>query len=411
MNFCISQFFIKKLFLLVASVTIFISLFSIFSVTNAKTIAEPNIEKKTVIQIFVRETCQHCADEKKFLSDNNIPFETIEISENIEFYKEVTEAFSAFGPPLTLAGDTIFQGYSNDAFGEKIIEYYNKSEKQYSFSSALENIDKIGIYGVKAPVCDEDSLECEIPENPKFTIPFYGEVEIHTESSVLRYTSSFVLGFLDGFNPCAMWVLIMFIITLIQVGDRMKMIFVAGTFLIAETIMYALILVLWWNFFSLFSAEFNVYLNIGVGVLAFGAGIFFIYEGFFTDGTCQVTSLDQQRTISKKISDIANSPITWAAFGGILLLALSVNIIEFACSAGYPQVFTNMLNNISGDVYHKAGLLITYMAAYMLDDLIVFGIALYSIEKLGITQKYAKATNVFGGVMMILIGIWMVFGG
>lgn len=400
----------KNIFLFLASVGVFFSFFSLsFAEANLET--QPDEKNKIAIQIFVRETCQHCADEKVFLTKNNIPFETLEISENLEFYSSVTEKFNVMGPPLTLAGDTLFAGYSDNSFGEKIIEYYEKSNIQYSFDEALKNDEKIGIYGVKAPICTEDSTECLLPENPKFTIPFYGEVEIHTESSWLRYSSSFILGFLDGFNPCAMWVLIMFIIALMQVGDRTKMIFVAGTFLIAETIMYALILVLWWNFFGLFSAEYSLYLNIAVGILALGAGIFFIYEGFFTDGTCQVTNLEQQRSISEKISKIANSPVSWAAFGGILLLALSVNIIEFACSAGYPQVFTNILNSISGDISHKIGLLTTYMAAYMLDDVIIFGIALYSIEKLGVTQKYAKATNIFGGVMMILIGAWMIFGG
>jgi len=368
-------------------------------------------EEKNPIQIFVNKNCTHCKDEKEFLTKNNIPFVTLEITENLDFYSEITEKFDVMGPPLTLAGNIIFQGYDNDTTGQKIIDSYKNAEIKYNFTSAMqsENFDNIGIYGQKAAICANDATECIIPviENPTFTIPFYGEVEIHKESSTLRYTSSFILGFLDGFNPCAMWVLIMFIITLMQVGDRMRMFFVAGTFLIAETIMYGLILIAWWKFFNIFSLQYGDILNIVIGIVAVGAGLFFLYEAFFTDGTCQVTNQDQQRTISQKISEIANSPISWAAFGGILVLAMSVNVIEFACSAGYPQVFTNMLNSIDGDFSHKLGLLFTYMAAYMLDDILIFGIALYSIEKIGLTQKYAKYANIFGGAMMVLIGVYM----
>ncbi len=393
--------------------TLCISLFA-SGITFFPSVSAINIENSTptpLIQIFVNKNCTHCTAEKEFLTKHNIPFKTFEITENLDFYSKVTETFNVIGPPLTLAGNTLFQGYDNETTGQKIINAYNNAQTKYNFTTALDpkNFDHIGIYGQKAATCTEDSTECKIPqiENPKFSIPLYGEVEIHTESKALRYTSSFILGFLDGFNPCAMWVLIMFIITLMQIGDRLRMLFVAGTFLLAETIMYALILMVWWKFFNIVSLQYAGILNNIIGVLAIGSGIFFLYEAFFTDGTCQVTSQEQQKNISQKISDIAHSPISWATFGGILLLAMSVNVIEFACSAGYPQVFTNMLNSLDGEFIHKIGLLVTYMFAYMLDDIIVFGIALYSIEKIGLTHKYGRYANIFGGILMILIGIYM----
>lgn len=355
---------------------------------------------------MVRESCQHCQDEKLFLNENDVEYRENQIIEEKELYADITAEFKVFGAPLTLAGDTIFQGYSNQEFGAIILETQKVSSKQYTWEEALQNPEQIKIYGQMESVC-ETGEDCVIPQNPSFVVPFFGSIEIRTESTALRYGSSFLLGFLDGFNPCAMWVLVMFIITLIQVGDRMKMIFVAGTFLIAETIMYGLILGAWWVFFGTFSQSYADVLNFLVGILAFGAGIFFLYEGIFTDGTCKVTNSEQRKTISKKISDIAHSPVSWITFFGILLLALSVNIIEFACSAGYPQVFTNILNSLSGDIVHKLGLLFTYLFAYMLDDIIIFGIALISIEKLGITQKYVRGTNVLGGGIMLCIGLWM----
>jgi hypothetical protein len=194
-----------------------------------------------------------------------------------------------------------------------------------------------------------------------------------------------------------------------QIGDRVKLAFVAGTFLVAETIMYGLILVAWWKFFNFFSLQYADILNIFVAILAIGSGIFFLYEGIFTDGTCQVTSVEQRKKISERIKNLAHSPVSWASFLGILALAFSVNVIEFACSAGYPQVFTNILNSLSGGIFEKIGLLLTYLFAYMLDDVVVFAIALISIEKIGIAQKFGRGFNIFGGLMMLAIGVWMIF--
>lgn len=381
----------------------FIVLFGIFIVPTfalADTIKDP-------IQIFIRETCTHCHAEQEFLRSQNIPFQTYIIEEHLDIYKRMSDGFLVMGPPLTLSGNTIFEGYSDEAFGKKIIEAYQKSTQQMSFLDALQNPTLVSVYGKKASIC-ADGQACAVPENSTVNIPFMGSVEVATHTPWVRYASSFMLGFLDGFNPCAMWVLVIFVITLMQIGDRVKMMFVAGTFLVAETIMYGLILVAWWKFFNIFSIQYADTLNILVGILAIGSGIFFIYEGIFTDGTCQVTSADQRKKISERIKNIAASPVSWMSFGAILLLAFSVNVIEFACSAGYPQIFTNLLNTLSASTTEKIGLLLTYLFAYMLDDIIVFTIAVIAIEKIGITQQYGRIFNIFGGSIMLLIGGWMI---
>lgn len=375
-------------------------------------------EKSEIIQVFVRENCIHCNAQKKFFSEHNIEARLIDINEtpeNLALFQEFSDQYEIFGSPVTLAGDRIFQGYDDDKTGQKILEAYNASEKQFTFESAVlsaQNEEGAVFVAGSAPVCTDESIGseiCSIPENI-VTIPFLGEVSITGASDQTKYLSSFFLGFLDGFNPCAMWVLTIFIITLMQVGDRVKMIFVAGTFILAEAVMYALILVLWWKFFNVFSVQYEAIINVAVAVVAITAGLFFLYEGVFSDGTCKITSLKQQRSISQKISNIAHSPLSWISFFAILMLAFSVNIIEFACSAGYPQIFSKfLLPSFDGDIINQIGLVATYIGAYILDDLIIFGIALYSIEKIGITQKYAKVCNIVGGALMLILGALMIF--
>ena len=80
-----------------------------------------------------------------------------------------------------------------------------------------------------------------------------------------------------------------------------------------------------------------------------------------------------------------------------------------ACSIGIPQAFTKIveLNQLSW--LPTQGLMMLYILAYMIDDFIVFGLALWGAEKLQLTTKYAKWTNLIGGVLMIALGILLIF--
>ena len=100
--------------------------------------------------------------------------------------------------------------------------------------------------------------------------------------------------------------------------------------------------------------------------------------------------------------------MTIAVALGVLALAFSVNIIEFACSIGIPQTFTKILDinylTWAGKQFYNA----LYILMYMVDDLIVFGLALYSFEKVGLTtHKYTSASHFIGGLLMLILGLIM----
>jgi hypothetical protein len=97
--------------------------------------------------------------------------------------------------------------------------------------------------------------------------------------------------------------------------------------------------------------------------------------------------------------------MTPAVLLGILALALSINVIEFACSVGIPQTFTKILDLNSVSLPRRELLIGLYVVFYMLDDLLVFGLAIWSIEKLGLTGHYARWSNLIGGTVMAVLGI------
>ena len=93
---------------------------------------------------------------------------------------------------------------------------------------------------------------------------------------------------------------------------------------------------------------------------------------------------------------------------GIIGLAISVNLIELACSSGLPLIFTqilalNELNSIQYFLY-----ILLYIIFFLIDDIIIFAIAMKSLKVTGISTKYNKLSHLIGGILMLIIGILMI---
>lgn len=374
-------------------------------------------EKKEIpINVFVRDDCRHCADEEAFLTelsktrnDLKITYHDIGEKEHKEHFLQITELEGiSKTTPVTLVGNVIIQGFdSAETTGKRIEKLIELSEKidALDFEAYIAQGGSGQVEIIEGATCDEDgNVPCEIDTGYLVSIPFFGVVNLQKYS---LGTMSVLLGFVDGFNPCAMWVLVTFLLVLVQIGDKRKMFEIAGIFILAEAIMYYLILNVWlttWDFVGLDNLITPI-----VGVVSIGGAIFFLYEFWTSDGTCKVTSVEQRRKTTQKIHQLIESPWTWLSVFGVIGLALSVNVIEFACSIGIPQAFTKILN-----LNHLSGIgrqfyLWIYTFFYMADDFIIFGIALYSIEKIGITHKYARITNLIGGIAMLILGGLLIF--
>ena len=134
---------------------------------------------------------------------------------------------------------------------------------------------------------------------------------------------SLLLGFLDGFNPCAMWVLITLLTLLINTHDWKKIWIVGGTFLFVSGAVYYMFIAAWLNVFLIIG--FNSIVQKVIGAVAICGGGFYLYEAFGKDpNQCKVTNLSQrQKTIAKMkaVMEIAEWP---AMVLGVAVLAASV---------------------------------------------------------------------------------------
>jgi len=364
------------------------------------------------VVVFVREGCGHCVAAEEYFDD--LTLENVDLV--ITYYhledtgqqqiwdRFTTEQGISKVTPIIVIGDRYLVGFDTpDTTGadiEKLLKYTSGK----NIPTDLNDISGIGA-DVSFSTCDEEGIEpCAVEESVSVNIPFIGAIDTNQYPLIVL---SALLGFFDGFNPCAMWVLVTFLIILMQIGNRRKMLLFVGVFILAEAIMYSLILGAWfttWDFVRLDSIVTPI-----VGVISIGGGIFFLREWRKKELACKITNPKQRANTRNRIKQLATEKFTIVTLLGILTLAFSVNIIEFACSIGIPQAFTKILqlNALSG--LHTAWYIGIYILFYMIDDLIVFGIALWGIDKLALTTKYSKLSNLFGGIVMIILGLLLIF--
>lgn len=379
--------------------------------------AVPVSSSKDVATVYLlgRDDCGFCKEEVAFLDESGVVWEYLNVVADEEakaLFAAITEKHSLSKvTPITVIGSVVIQGFNGpDTTGKRILEA-TVSQAGTPYTTIAEHIAHAPVTEVTAGAgCDENGVACgaDFDASYVFKLPFLGIVDLKAFSLL---SLSVVLGIIDGFNPCAMWVLVTFLVLLTQAGSKKKMIFLAGLFIVAEAVMYNLILNVWyktWDFVSL-----DQIVTPLVGFLALGGGLFFLYRWYKNRDValvCDISSIDQQSKTIERFKNIINQPLTITTLFAILVIAFSVNIIEFACSIGIPQAYTKILDLNMLTFVERQFYILVYTVGYMVDDIVVFGLAIWGFSKLEAHgHKYAQLSLLIGGALMIVLGAILAF--
>ena len=393
---------LKRLFLWIF---IFSSIFWVsFASENAKV---ENIN----FSVFSRENCVHCIELKKFLDKNfasgsivSPKYYSIDEEKNKKIFDEFTSKNSLTKiTPIILIWNDIITGYESDETTWKMILDKAKSLEK---SSLFETFDSKANAISSWEWCSDDKW-CKVPEKQEMLvkIPFVWVVDLSKYSILIL---SIILGFVDGFNPCAMWVLVMFLSILTQTWSRKKMFQIAWIFILAEAIMYFMILNVWYKTWDFIKLD-NIITPI-IWVVSLWAWWYFLYE-FFTskDNECKVISANSKKKTIERIKEIAFRPMSIWVFFLTIMIAFSVNIVEFACSIGIPQAYTKLLELSDLSFISKQFYVFIYTLFYMVDDFVVFWVAIYAMHYMHLTTKYTRYCLVLGWVLMLILGYFFLF--
>lgn len=383
--------------------------------------------------LFYGIGCPHCAKEIEFffsIKDKypDLTVYTYEVyynQKNALLLQEVARNLNVDGGgvPFTVIGDEPFIGFGEQSSPKELEArinecLVNKCPNETGLILGLEEefiieenpiteevIDKEGVQALTEEGEVDQLKENNEPKSKIMKLPFLGETDIHKLSLPIL---AVLMGVLDGFNPCALWVLLFLISLLLGMENKKRMWTLGIAFIIASASVYFIFMAAWLNLVLFLG--FIIWVRLFIAMLAlFGGG--YSLKKFFKNkaGTCEVTGGERKQKIFEKLKNIVKKNNIWVALGGMILLAFAVNLVELICSVGLPAVFTQVLamNNLSTVNYYLYILL--YILFFMIDDLIVFFVAMFTLKMTGITNKYARYSHLIGGAVMILIGILLIF--
>lgn len=370
-------------------------------------------DDKVTLYLFYGDGCPHCAEEKLYLNEIKDKYDNFEIvyyevwknTDNQKFLEDVKEALEIerSGVPVTVIGDTYFVGWSEalESRVTRAIRHY----KQNEYVDVVEQI-RNGTYEKveDSEKTDFEKEEEKSDEESTISVPLIGKVNL---KNVSLTTAAVILGLIDGFNPCAMWVLLFLISMLIGMKDKKRMWVIGLTFLGSSALVYMLIMLSWLNI--VVSISTSIWVRNVIAIIAIGGGLINLYNFIkHQDSGCSVVDEKKRKSVFARIKKFTKEKSLILAMIGAVALAFSVNIIELACSAGLPLVFTQLLaiNNITGLGSFMYVLL--YIIFFLLDDLVIFFIAMKTMEVTGFSTKYSKYSHLVGGLLMVLIGILLI---
>lgn len=333
------------------------------------------------LHVFVHPDCRHCHEAQVFLRKQpELDFAVHDVSTQAgwKLYREVATALNAtdgaLRVPLFVLGNRFILGFDQpETTGEALM----------------------------ALVQAEGDVEPGIPI--KIDLPAFGAIN-PANYSLLGLTV--VMGLADGFNPCAMWVLVYLISLIASLKDRTKIWWLVGTFVLTSGILYFLLMTAWLNMFLV--VGYVRPLTELVALVAIGFGISQLYELAWTRGAveCEVGNIELRQRTMARIRDVVAAPLGIGSLFLVVGLAFAVNAIEFVCSAALPAIYTHVLALSDVTTLGYYGYIALYVVFFMLDDLIIFGLAAFAAQRM-IDSRYAAFGRLAGGVVLIALGVWM----
>jgi hypothetical protein len=368
------------------------------------------------LYLFWRSGCPHCEREREFLARLAAVRPALRVHE-FNIWEQAAHrsllqrvglvlGADASAVPLTVVGGQAFSGYLSDGTTGRDIEL-----------RVLECLARDCPDPVASLLAGSEPKTAPVPERAGrptvLTLPLVGEIA--TENLSLP-ALTVLLAALDGFNPCAMWTLIMLLGVLVGIPDRRRRWLLGGSFIAASALVYFLFLIAWLNLFLFLGML--LWVRVGVGLLALAGGGYYLRQFMLgRDAVCEVSQAPQRRRTLDRLRDMSQRHALSLALAGIVGLAFAVNLIEMLCSAGLPAVYTRVLTMSALPAWQYYAYLLLYILVFMLDDLIVFFATMKALEVAGLGTRYARWSHLIGGSVLLLIGglllvkpEWLMFG-
>lgn len=340
-------------------------------------LAHTNNNQK-ILQVFVRDGCPHCAA-----------------------FKEYLPIFSDRHPELkiTLRSLDLDPDAANDLITiSKKAGVWPPGVPTFAYKNKV-------IVGFGSPEISSPDLELLISDKPvishQLNTNIFGTIDV---KKLGLPVFTLALGLIDGFNPCAMWVLLFLLSLLVRLNDRKRMALIAGTFVIVSGAVYYAFMIAWLNIFLLIGLSAIV--RFILSAIALTVGLINIRDFFSNKRGFTLSIPDAAKPgIYSRVRKILQSDKLTASLLGVTLLAIIVNFVELMCTAGIPAIYTAVLTEqgLSSSAYY--GYIGLYILGYIADDALMVTIAVIALSSKKLTETAGRWLKLISGLVMFVIGI------
>lgn len=365
-------------------------------------------QSKVDVYVFWRVGCPHCENAMALLDrleDQGEPFrqQRFEIGSDArsrELFQRIAIHFNLERPavPLVVVGDRVFVGYLNDrATGSAYLGAIRDCVSKGCIDRVQALTHAPGASVGTPPPSDTIARPTEI------SLPIAGAIDLRGLSLPVL---TILLAAADGFNPCAMWALVFLIGLLAGMRNRRRMWLLGATFLLASAAVYFAFMAAWLNLLLVLGVI--VWIRLAIALVALAGGAYALWDAIrHPQPVCAVSAGGGHKRVFDRLKEMVKAPRLPFAVTGIALLAFAVNLIELVCSAGIPAVYTQILTLTPMPPWRYYAYLLLYLFVYMLDDLLVFASAMWTLQVAGLSGKYMRYSRFIGGVLLIALGLML----
>ena len=230
-----------------------------------------------------------------------------------------------------------------------------------------------------------------------------GQLDLAGESMLF---ATLLIAFVDGFNPCSLWVLTVLLAMILGSGSRARTAAVGGTFLLVTAILYGLFISGLFAALSVARHLASIQLVVALFALAFGAVNVKDYFAFRQGLSFSIPERFKPKIYrgSREVRRERALPMTLLV---TVVLAGGVALVELPCTAGFPVVWSSLLaeSGVEGSTF--AGLLAAYLLVYLLDEILVLAVAIVTLRMSRMQETHGRTLKLVGGMVMLALGIVM----
>jgi len=358
------------------------------------------------VEVYVQEGCPRCAAAETFLESlaagrPGIKLVVRDVGRDPaarEMMEQRAQAAGVpvLGVPVLVVNDRVLVGYGgDDTTGRQIVALLDTPSLDMGMADAAG-----AVCGPTPtdPACSPTGFEAQDEE---VDLPVLGRVRAGALGLPLF---TLVVGLLDGFNPCAMWVLLFLLSVLSGLRDRRRMAIIGGTFVVISGIVYYAFMAAWLNVFLLIGLSRTVQIVLGVLALVIGAVNLKDFFGLHRGPSLSIPE-SAKPGIYRRVRDIVRARHTMGAVAGAAVLALLVNLVELACTAGLPAIYTRVLTAHHLPAWGYYGYLLLYILAYMFDDGLMVTIAIVTLSRTKLQERGGRVLKLISGLVIVLLGV------